>query len=210
MEFIKEWITNIIIFVLLATVIDMLLPNSSFQKYTKIVTGLLLIAIILNPVLKLLSSDFEETLASVTAFNGNNENNIENLIDLNKKEIQASNDAYILEQMAVHLEVDAEEELMEKHGLEIAAINLRVDESDQRSFPDNLENIFVTLSYPSKEDEAVEAVKKVDINTEQPLPSKRNSKDADIVASLLSEKWNVPLESIQVEIEGGRETKNEQ
>ena len=42
MEFIKEWVTNIILFILLATVIDMLLPNSKFQKYTKMVTGLLL------------------------------------------------------------------------------------------------------------------------------------------------------------------------
>ena len=42
MEFIKEWVTNIILFILFATVIDMVLPNSKFQKYTKMVTGLLL------------------------------------------------------------------------------------------------------------------------------------------------------------------------
>ncbi len=40
MDFLKEWVTNIILFILLATVIDMLLPNSSMQKYTKMVTGL--------------------------------------------------------------------------------------------------------------------------------------------------------------------------
>ena len=59
MEFIKEWVTNIILFILFATVIDMLLPNSKFQKYTKMVTGLLLIAIILTPIFKFLTQDFE-------------------------------------------------------------------------------------------------------------------------------------------------------
>ncbi len=35
MEFIKEWVTNIILFILFATVIDMLLPNSRFAKVHK-------------------------------------------------------------------------------------------------------------------------------------------------------------------------------
>ena len=65
MEFIKEWVTNIILFVLFATLIDMLLPTSKFQKYTKMVVGLLLlISIILTPIFKLLSTDFEETFAA--------------------------------------------------------------------------------------------------------------------------------------------------
>ena len=58
MEFIKEWVTNIIIFILFATVIDMLLPNSKFQKYTKMVIGLLLIAIIFTPIFKLFHTRF--------------------------------------------------------------------------------------------------------------------------------------------------------
>ena len=53
MSFLTSWISNIIIFILLATVIDMLLPNSSLQKYAKMVIGLLLIAIIITPILSL-------------------------------------------------------------------------------------------------------------------------------------------------------------
>ena len=37
MEFLTEWLTNIILFILMAIVIDMLLPNSSMQKYAKMV-----------------------------------------------------------------------------------------------------------------------------------------------------------------------------
>ena len=62
MDLIKEWVTNIILFILFATVLDMVLPNSKFQKYTKMVVGLLLISIILTPIFKLFTYDLEEAL----------------------------------------------------------------------------------------------------------------------------------------------------
>ncbi|MCJ2389064.1 stage III sporulation protein AF, partial [Limosilactobacillus fermentum] len=58
------WVSNIIVFVLLATVIDMLLPTSALQKYAKMVIGLLLIAIIITPILGLFNKDFDEILSA--------------------------------------------------------------------------------------------------------------------------------------------------
>lgn len=86
MEFLKEWITTIIIFILLATVIDMILPSSKLQKYTKMVTGLLLIAIILTPIFKFVSSDFEQTIMSLpTIESTSSKEEIENSIEMQKK-----------------------------------------------------------------------------------------------------------------------------
>jgi stage III sporulation protein AF len=202
MQFLTEWVTNIIIFVLLATVIDMLLPNSNFQKYTKIVTGLLLIAIILTPILKLISKDFESTLRSIPIFEESKEKNIENLIDLKKKEIQASTDAYILEQMAVQLKKDTEEELMEQYGLQIANIDLKVDDTNNLTFPDNLQKVIVLLKQSEGEANVVEVVRTVEINTENPLPSKRLTAHSEEITSLLAGKWNVSENAIEVLIEG--------
>lgn len=50
MSFLTEWITSIILFILFAIVIDLLLPNSSMQKYAKMVVSLLLIVVMLNPI----------------------------------------------------------------------------------------------------------------------------------------------------------------
>ncbi|KON87094.1 stage III sporulation protein AF [Sporosarcina globispora] len=204
MDFIKEWVTNIILFVLLATVIDMLLPSSKLQKYTKMVTGLLLIAIILTPILRIISSDFEEALVSVPVFEASGEKNMENLIEMKKKEIQASSDAYILEQMAVQMEQDAEEELMEQYGLEIANIDILVDESSDQAFPDNLQKVMIQLRAENAESEAVEVIKTVEINTGKPLPSSGPAhEDAKGIASFLAQKWNVDANSIEVLAEGG-------
>lgn len=203
MEFLIEWVTNIILFILLATVIDMLLPNTSMQKYTKMVTGLLLIAIILTPIFKLISKDFETAMAQIPSFQNPGEKNMENLIELQKKEIQASNHAYILETMAVQLEKGVEEELMEQFGLEIAKIELTTKDDSQESFPENLEMVTVRLKEPETKVTTVEAVQPVSIDTETTLPSKDQTEESEKVAAFLSQQWNVSDKVIEVSVEGG-------
>ncbi|AGK54844.1 stage III sporulation protein AF [Bacillus sp. 1NLA3E] len=203
MEFLKEWITNIILFILLATVIDMLLPNSNMQKYTKMVIGLLLITIILSPIFKLISSDFEGRLARIPSLEKTSDKKMGNLIEMKKKEIQASQHAYILETMAVQLEKDAKKELMDQYGLQIANIDISINEKDQRAFPGNLEKVIVDVQKPNPKSDAIEVIESVDISTAEPLPSKRNNDKAKI-ATLLSKKWNIDEQTIEVEmVEGG-------
>ena len=200
MEFIKEWITNIILFVLLATVIDMLLPNSNLQKYTKMVTGLLLIAVILTPIFKLISNDFEESMAKISIWDSNKSGNIENLIENKKTEIQSTQQAYILETMAAQLEKDAKEELMDQYGLTIAKIDFLLNEDDQQAFPENLKKVIVKLDQPESTAEAVAVVEPVDISTSNPLPSKRaNENEYADIASLLSQKWDIKEQTIEID-----------
>ena len=208
MEFLREWVTNIILFILLATVIDMLLPNSSMQKYTKMVTGLLLIAIILTPIFKLISKDFESALGSIPSFQAPGEKNMKNLIDLKKKEIQASQHAYILEELAVKLKKGVKEELMEQYGLEIEKIDLAINEESDQTFPENLQKVMVLLKQPERGVKTVEAIKQIEINTEKPLPSKGSTEETEKIAAFLSQKWNVTEETVEVLIEGGIKKKN--
>ncbi|MDR4948533.1 stage III sporulation protein AF [Neobacillus cucumis] len=208
MDFIKEWVTNIILFILLATVIDMLLPNSSMQKYTKMVTGLLLIAIILTPIFKLISNDFETNISSISIFPSSGEKNIKSSIDLKKKEIQASQHAYILEEMAVKLKKDVKEELMNQYGLEIEKIDLAVNEESDKAFPENLQKVTVLLKQPENSVQTVEAIKQIEINTEKPLPSQGSTKKSEKIASFLSKKWNVSVKTVKVSIEGGINNNN--
>ena len=208
MSLLIEWVTNIILFILLATVIDMLLPNSSMQKYTKLVTGLLLIAIILTPILKLTSTNFESMLASLPNFNSVNENNMKNSIEMKKKEIQATDHAYILEQMAVQLKKGVAEELMKKYSLEIDNVDISTNENSNKSFPDNLQKLTVQLKQSTNNAQTVEVVKPIDINTKEPLSSKKMADKSKEIVAFLSKKWNVNEKMIEVSIEGGDAYKN--
>ncbi len=211
MELLKEWISSIIVFVLLATVIDLLLPSSKFQKYVKLVVGLLLISIILSPILKLLAGDFEAAIQSFNENQGITENlTVENQIETQKKEIQVSQHAYILEQTAVQLKLEAEEEMMERYGMVISEIRLETEEaSDSLSYED-IHSIQVEL-VPEKEeaDESVPVVKQIQIDTAEPLPSAQDSIDMEAVSALLSEKWKVPVSNIDIVIKGGTDSRDE-
>jgi len=194
-DFLASWISNIIIFILLATVIDMLLPNSALQKYSKMVIGLLLIAVIITPILRLLHTNFDDVLASATIqFEQGEAQSLGNLTESKKKEIQAAQSAYILEQMAVQLQAEAEEELMEKYQMEIQDIEVTVKD-EEKPEPENLQHITVSLS-EVKEDETIEAIAKVEIDTKRALVTD-DARYAD-VKQFLANTWSIDEEMIQI------------
>ncbi|MFJ7975108.1 stage III sporulation protein AF [Peribacillus sp. NPDC096379] len=202
MEFITSWVTNIIVFVLLATVIDMLLPNSAMQKYAKMVIGLLLIAVIISPILKLFQSDFDDLLKIATSSIDEKTNHqVENLTELKKKEIQAVQDAYILKQMAVDMRTGVEEELMDQYKMEIQSLNLEVKNKDQPSLPDDLQKISIVLQQTKDQTASVEVVAKVDIDTKQ--SSQKSSSDLEHIRGFLAAKWAVDEEIIEFAGERG-------
>ncbi|MCA1054784.1 stage III sporulation protein AF [Rossellomorea aquimaris] len=205
MSFLTEWITNIIVFVLLATVIDMLLPSSNMQKYVKIVTGLLLITIILTPLLKLMTSDVDAIVDSFHLKGSSQDHSVENLIEMKKKEIQASQRAYILEQMAVQMKQQVEKELMDEHGKVIEEVVVKAD--DLENIPDSITEVTVYLS-SAKEGQAIEAVRNVEIDTGEKTLVKKTDHNGSQMASLLAKEWNLSPEKIII-AEGGAGSENE-
>ncbi|TXC92312.1 stage III sporulation protein AF [Metabacillus litoralis] len=217
MSFLTEWITNIIVFILLAVVIDLLLPNSSMQKYAKMVISLLLIIVIINPIFKLFSKDMNDVLSEFTITSASENENTKNLIEFQKKEIQASQRAYILKQMAVQMKTMADEELVDKYDVMIDKVLL--SESNQvaniQSHKD-LQEIQVVLKQ-NQQDQVVEngdvdTVKPVSIDTSRIIPKDDagDEVDAEKIAAALAEIWEVEVEVIKLQVERGEESVDEQ
>ncbi|MDR9746910.1 stage III sporulation protein AF [Paenibacillus taichungensis] len=57
MGWLSSWLRELIMIVLLATFVDMLLPNRSMERYVKLVLSLLILLTLLSPITKLLKSD---------------------------------------------------------------------------------------------------------------------------------------------------------
>lgn len=204
MSFLTEWITSIILFILFAIVIDLLLPNSSMQKYAKIVVSLLLIVVMLNPIFTLFRADPDQIFSEL--MKGKEEaqsEEIKNQMNLEKKEIQASQRAYILKQMAVQLEKSAKEPL-EKESYEMKHVEVLADEEhlDQNVEVDQF-RIKAVLS-PLTGD-AVETVAKVDIDLSRQKEESAGSQAKEImrVKETLADVWNMSSEHIALHIEGG-------
>ncbi|MED4070509.1 stage III sporulation protein AF [Priestia endophytica] len=201
-----EWVTNIILFILLATIIDLLLPSSSMQKYAKMVIGLLLMLIILTPVFSIFKVNVDKLFTAINSSSISQENSSKNLLDLKKKEIQASQDAYILEQMAVQLEEGVKEELVKEYGVEVSGVEVHMkDEKGEKSF-ENISSI--SLSVQPKENKhtaSVSEVEVVSINTSEPIKKQKTENDEKLkkVQSFLSKKWDMDKKQIIVTMGGG-------
>jgi stage III sporulation protein AF len=178
-------------------VIDMLLPNSALQKYAKMVIGLLLIAIIITPILGLFNMDFDDILTAATSeFEDQEKKDLGNLTEMKKKEIQATQGAYILKQMAVDLQAEVEEELMVDYNMKISSIDVGVKNEEEPGV-DDLQNITISLEKAEgKENSEIEAVAKVDINADSPSTS--NDANLDAVKRFLATSWSVDEEIIEI------------
>lgn len=193
MEFIKDWILNIIIFLLLAMIIDMLLPASNMRKYVKLVTGLLLISIIITPLFQLLSSDYEQVLTSFTKKIEASEQSTGNLLEKKKIEIQASQDAYTLDQMAVQMKKEVEKELMDHYQVVISDIQISADANMDQ--PEEQINQVVVHIAPSENEIAI--VEPVNINTKEEKTKESSQPNSEIKA-LLSNRWEIPEGVIEI------------
>ncbi len=54
MQFLKEWVRGLVMLVLLAGVLEMLVPQNAMKRYVRMVMGLLVVLGVLQPVLQLL------------------------------------------------------------------------------------------------------------------------------------------------------------
>ncbi|MCY7867391.1 stage III sporulation protein AF [Bacillus spizizenii] len=206
MSFLTEWLTTIVLFILFAIVIDMLLPSSSMQKYAKMVVSLLLIVVMLTPIFKLFNTDPAVIFEYFTK-NGQSESaDIKNQINSKKIEIQASQRAYILEEMAVQLKKKAEERF--SHD-EYKVGNIKLTAGEKVDSEEDIQTISVYMA-PSSE-KTVQTVAPVHIDTDHAYVTKEaaEQKEAKQIQSQLADIWEIGSEKITVYMEGGESVGNE-
>jgi len=178
---------------------DMLLPNTAMRKYAKMVIGLLLITVLLSPIFKLVSTDVDKLIEAAMSMNVEETGNMENLIDSKKNEIQAVTSAYILEEVAVQLKTDGEEELINRYNYAFEHIEVSLKTLDNPVIPNDIAVISVTLA--ENTDDAIETVRIVDIDTKKSFSNQ--SEQAEEIKQFLATQWGIDAEQIEVDFRFG-------
>ena len=205
MSILTGWVTNIIVFILFAIILDMLLPSSTMQKYTKLVVGLLLIAVFITPILSIFNknftSDIQERILESSSWRNPK---LENSMESKKREIEETQQAYILEHMAVQLKNEAEKELMDQSNYAIQDINISLLDKHGEMNVENIETIQVIVAESQESSrESVQPVEKIEIEID-----KNQSDVSDIPSSelttILSTVWGIDPSKIVIGLnEGG-------
>lgn len=204
MDFFIQWVSNIIVYILIATIIMMLIPNTGLAKYVRFVASLLLIVMMLQPVFQLFKVNIKEVLAGYqsTTYEANSE--IKNEINNKKNEIQAAERAYILKQMAVQMKKEVEENITQQFEQVVTNVELEVKEGVTTiKTPQDLSKVTVFVSAKKDETSNVEPVQEVSVNTTDPIQTDSEKIKQQELQSFLADRWQLEDKQIEVKMEGG-------
>ncbi|WP_054636466.1 stage III sporulation protein AF [Thalassobacillus sp. C254] len=124
MEYLTDWVTTLIVFILVAVLIEMLMPSSKFQRYIRLCLSLTLMVIILQPLFYLFQRDIHSFLPEYYEGEIVSAEWMEEKMIQKKTEIQAGQDAYISEQMAEQMELQVAEEVEKKWNMELSRVEV--------------------------------------------------------------------------------------
>jgi stage III sporulation protein AF len=208
MQYLTEWISNIILLILLASILELLLPNSSLQRYVKMVVGLLLLVILMTPILSIFTKDATSLLSQIGLTNQIEEKNIQFSVENKKKEIQQVTLAYISEQVAVQLKRQVEEEMITKFDKEVVEVNVTLkDFLEEDDYLNSITQVSIRLRQINAEEVSngtVPAVALVTIDTTKRVePMKQETTNEKEILQYLATTWPIPIEKIEVFMEGG-------
>ncbi|MGP4067767.1 stage III sporulation protein AF [Halobacillus sp. B29] len=187
-----EWITRIVLFLLLAIVADALLPSGLMKKYARLVLSVLLLLIFLGPLLQLLKINPDQ-LMKKAEYTMNEEMEVDSLddsIEEKKKEILEGQDAYKLEQVTQSLSAELKDPLKEQN---LQLVDLEMSFLQEPYQMDTLDKLVLTLT-PLEESKTVENVSISIMEKQAP----KEEKQVDSIQAWISQY--LELDKAQIEI----------
>src|SRR5699024_5305857 len=94
MQYIIDWVMQIILFIVIGTIVQMILPANSFKKYTEMIIGLFLLFIFLKPIVFFMSDDFSVPLSKLEQY-FSSVSEADQTINLQNDVLELERDAYI-------------------------------------------------------------------------------------------------------------------
>ena len=219
-EWISHWLQGIILVVLLATFVDLLLPSSNMQKYSKIVLGLIVILSIITPIFEVFSKDF--SFESITRSLENNLDTDANVPVMEmKNDDESVNQEYqkkMIEQVEISMEQHLTSILESRFQVMVQDVSLQAEIKNSQDWQIQHVQVIICEKDNSQQEQRnnevkeIEKVEMVSINTEQKgtsQPSQKyevnespeSQKLKSEIVQVIQEQWGIEKEKITVQIE---------
>ena len=125
-EFLSSWAQGIIVAVIIATLIEMILPNSSSKKYVKVVIGMYILFTIVSPIIKKVGGkDINLNTINIEKY----ERQIEKSDNTISRKFEDNNTRSIKDIYVSNLKADISAKLKEK-GYEIDTSDIQIKEDE--------------------------------------------------------------------------------
>lgn len=207
--FLKNWTTNLVIFIIVISFLEMILPNGNMRKFVKMTVGLIVILVIINPFIKLIQSDIDIEKEVFNNINNQYENREESYREFEDYKNSQIKDLYINK-----IKDEIDNEIISKTEYKLVDIYIEIDENKDINSYGDIQRLDIILIL--KEDNSTVSIKKdndikkieVDINLKdvkedyepngQQIPN-NNLKNLDNIGMKISEKFEIDKEKIFID-----------
>lgn len=138
-EFLKDWTNQIIVAVIIATILEMLLPDAKNNKYIKMVIGLYLLVCIINPVItKVTGKDID-----ISKFNYKKYFD-EEIIETTSQDFENNNSKLIKQAYIDNIKNDIKIKIKQK-GYEVISLDIDIIEDENKDTYGTIQNVNLKL-----------------------------------------------------------------
>lgn len=193
-EFLSSWAQGIIVAVIIATLIEMILPNSSCKKYVKVVIGMYILFTIVSPIIKKLGGkDINLNTIDIEKY----EQQISKSDNTISRKFEDNNTRSIKDIYVSNLKADISAKLKEK-GYEIDTSDIQIKDDENYTIEKITLKLIKTEQKQEKNNEIV--INTVEIgNTISQKDSKTLSDDdKQEVKDYISETYDIDKKNINI------------
>lgn len=133
-EALSLWLQKIILVVLIATFLDMLLPNSGMQRYVRLVMGLFILLTIISPILEIVQKDLtaDKIAMRIMRLNtGATQNEWEQMKQYSERLMQ-QNDQDAQEFVQTQLQNLIQAKVEEDYGVRVSMVKVNLDKEKNK------------------------------------------------------------------------------
>ena len=191
-DFLRTWANQIIVAVIIATILEMLLPNGSNKKYIKMIIGIYVLFTIIEPIITKVTGN------NLDISNFNYEKYFDKeTIETTSQDFEDNNSKLIREAYIDNVKNDIKTRIKQK-GYEVINLSIDIIENENQDKYGTIENINLRIKKIKEDKEEIEEgsnntinIENVDINISN---SSNESKESNIEEkSNISEKEKIEI-----------------
>ena len=204
-EFIKNWANQIIVSVIIATIIEMILPSGNNKKYIKIIIGLYVLFAIIQPIIVKVTGE------SIAISNFNYEKYFdEDILEISTEEFENNNSKLIKQAYIDNIKEDIKSKIIKK-GYKIINCNIEIEEDEYKDTYGTIQNISLKIEKQENEEEQddndIINVENIDINisnntsnsnTNTTKESKLSDNEKIKIIEYLSDEYSIEKKNIVI------------
>lgn len=205
MTWLASWIQQLILVVIMATFLELLLPNNAMQRYVRLVMGFVILLLIVSPILTVIKRDW-----SVNAFFASEDTRsaagMASLPEIEERTraLQEKQQVWIEETVQSRLEQEITAEIEKEFPLEVEGLTvLLADEGHDAE--KGIQHIALAIARKDERANRVEPVEPVRItlpgtsgDDDEPADEMHPSPHVKEIREAIARKWDVPLENITI------------